>query len=129
MAPLLSTSAETAAQERRLLDRLLGLYAEQERLYAEILELSRRQRDLVRQGAPLGEVRAVLEQKKQRLETIGRLDLTEAGSKDQWREGRRGWSAVSRTRLHGALETVGRLIEDILACEQENDRELLQQSR
>ena len=129
MAPLLSTSAEAAAHERRLLDRLLGLYAEQERLYAEVLDLSRRQRDLVRQGAPLSEVRAVLEQKKARLETIGRLDLTEAAYKDQWRAGRRGWSVGGRTRLHGALEAVGQVIEDILACEQENDRELLQQSR
>jgi hypothetical protein len=129
MAPLLSTSAETTTQERRLLDRLLGLYAEQERLYGEVLDLSRRQRDLVRSGAPLPEVRAVLEQKKARLETIGRLDLTEARSKDQWRAGRRDWSADGRTRLHGALEQVGRLIEEILACEEENDRELLHQCR
>jgi len=129
MALLISTSAETAASERRLLDRLLGLYAEQERLYGEVLDLSRRQRELIQAGAPLVEVRAVLEQKKSRLQTISRLDLAEARCKDQWRDGRRSWSAEGRTRLHRALEAVGRVIEDILVCEQENDLELLQQSR
>ncbi len=44
MAPLLSTSAEIATRERRLLDRLLGLYNEQKRIYGEVLEISRRQR-------------------------------------------------------------------------------------
>ena len=129
MAPLLSTSAEATAQERRLLDRLLGHYAEQERLYDEVLALSRQQQALVREGAPLVQVRAVLEQKKARLETIGRLEWTEDGAKEQWRRGRSGWSVEGRTRLHRALERVGRRIEEILAGEQENDRELLQQSR
>jgi hypothetical protein len=129
MAPLLSTPADTAAQERRLLDRLLGLYETQERLYGEVLELSRHQNGLVREGAPLARVRTIVEQKKARLETIGRLEMTEQGSKNAWREGRHGWSAAGRTRLHDALDAVGRLIEDILACEEENDRELLRQSR
>ncbi|HOX26448.1 MAG TPA: hypothetical protein PLL30_07680 [Candidatus Krumholzibacteria bacterium] len=129
MAPLPTISADVAARERRLLDRLLGLYGEQQRLYAEVLELSRHERDLLRDGAPLDQVRGLLAAKKRRLETIGRLDLTEAASREQWRQGRRGWSADGRTRLHRALEDVGQLIEAILACEEENDRELLQQCR
>jgi len=129
MAPLPATSAELAARERRLLDRLIGLYVEQLRLYREVLDLSRRQRDLVRDGAPLAEVRALLAAKKRRLETIRHLDATEAGSREEWRRGRRGWSAEGRTRLHRALESVGQVIEEILACEEENDRELLQQCR
>jgi hypothetical protein len=129
MAPLLSTSAEISARERRLLDRLLGLYAEQQRLYGEVLELSRRQQEMVRQGVPLGEIRSLLQEKKRRLETISRLAMTEDLSKEQWRQGRRAWSAGGRASLHRALESVGQIIEEILACEQENDRELLHQCR
>ncbi len=129
MAPLLSTSAELAARERRLLNRLLSLYGEQERLYGEVLDLSREQRDLIREGVPLGRIRGLLAGKKSRLETISRMDVTEAESKDHWRRGRSSWSAGSRARLHRAIDSVGRVIEDILACEEENDRELLHQSR
>ena len=129
MAPQLTTSAEHAARERRLLDRLLGLYGEQRRLYGEVLELSRRQRDLVSAGESLDRVRGVLEAKKSRLDTIRRLELTEDPCKLEWRENRRQWSADGRASLHRALDAVGQMIEEILACEEENDRELLQQCR
>lgn len=129
MVPQLTTSAERAARERRLLDRLLGLYSEQQRLYGEVLDLSRRQRDMMSAGEPLARVRNLLEAKKSRLDTIRRLELTEDPSKLEWREGRRQWSADGRASLHRALESVGQVIEDILACEEENDRELLQQCR
>jgi len=127
MVSLLTSSAERAATERQLLDRLLGMYGEQRRLYEQVLELSRTQQQLVRDGAPLGEVRAVLDQKKRRLETVRRLELTEHDSKDSWRAGRPGWSAAGRAQLHRTLVDLGQMIEDILACEEENDRELLQQ--
>ncbi len=127
MAPPLTTSAERAATERQLLGRLLGMYGEQRGLYEQVLELSRRQRDLVRRDAPLSEIRAVLQRKKDCLETIRRLELTEHGSKDHWRRGRPGWSAAGRAQLHRTLADLGQMIEDILACEEENDRELLQQ--
>ena len=124
-----TTSAERTLQEHRLLDRLLGLYTEQQRLYGEVLDLSRRQRELVRQGEPLARIRSLLDAKRTRLATINRLEMTEESSKDAWRRGRRQWSADSRVSLHRALESVGNVIEEILACEEENDRELLQQCR
>lgn len=124
-----TTSAELTSRERRLLDRLLGLYNEQSRLYREVLDLSRRQRDMVQTGEPLPRIRAVLEAKKSRLATISRLEMTEETSKQEWRQGRRNWSAESRTSLHRALESVGNVIEEILVCEEENDRELLQHCR
>ena len=129
MASLSPTIAERAAGERQLLDRLLGLYTEQRRLYGEVLDLSRQQRSLVRTGAPLGRIRSLLEAKKNRLSTINRLEATEESSKLRWRQGRRQWSAESRASLHRALESVGLVIEEILACEEENDRELLQHRR
>jgi len=124
-----TTSAERALLERRLLGRLLGLYTEQQRIYGEVLDLSRRQRDLVQEGEPLARIRRILDAKRTRLATINRLELTEESSKNEWRQGRRQWSADSRVSLHRALESVGNIIEEILACEEENDRELLQQCR
>ena len=124
-----TTGAERALQERRLLDRLLGLYTEQKRLYGEVLDLSRRQRDLVQEGEPLARIRSILDAKRTRLATINRLELTEETSKNEWRQGRRQWSADSRVSLHRALESVGNVIEEILACEEESDRELLHQCR
>ena len=124
-----TTSAERVLRERRLLDRLLGLYTEQKRLYGEVLDLSRRQRDLVQEGEPLARIRSILDAKRTRLATINRLELTEETSKNEWRRGRRQWSADSRVSLHRALESVGNVIEEILACEEENDRELLHQCR
>ncbi len=47
MAPQLISSADRMALERQLLDRLLGLYAEQKELYGEVLDISRNQRELV----------------------------------------------------------------------------------
>ncbi len=96
-------------------------------VYGEVLEISRRQRELVHQGAPMAEIRSLLQGKKNRLETIGHLELTETESKERWRQGRPSWSAGGRAQLHRALESVGQIIEEILACEEENDRELLHQ--
>lgn len=129
MAPLSTTSPEAPVQERQLLARLLGLYAAQRRLYGEVLELSRRQLDLVRGGAPLAEIRGLLAAKKARLETIGRLDGGESASREAWRLGRHRWTADGRAQLHRALGEVGCVIEEILACEEENDRALLHQGR
>lgn len=127
MAPMLTTNAEQTLTEQQLLDRLLGLYGEQRALYEQVLDLSRGQRDLVRGGAPLSEIRALLERKKRCLETIRRLEQTEDQTKEHWRRGRPGWSAAGRARLHRTLAELGQMIEDILACEEENDRELLHQ--
>jgi hypothetical protein len=129
MAPSPTTSVDRRATERELLDRLLGMYTEQQALYGEILELSRRQREQVRQGAPLVSIRALLQRKQQLLDTVRRLELAERSSKDRWQRGRSGWTAAGRTSLHRKLEDVGQIIEDILACEEENDLELLQQCR
>jgi len=129
MGQPLITSAERNQLEGQLLDNLLGMYAQQHDLYQEILDLSRRQRDLVREGAPLGQIRGLLQRKKQRLDTIRGLEARADDSKDRWRRGRPGWSPSSRARLHRTLAELGRVIEDILTCEEENDLELLQQCR
>lgn len=136
MVPTSTTNPELSAQEigpepgeRELLTRLLGLYATQNRLYQEVLQLSRRQTDLVRAGSPLTEIRAILVAKRARLETISHLETTEADSRRQWRHGRHRWTASARARMQRALTDVGRSIEEILASEEENDRELVHYCR
>lgn len=110
--------------EAELLGRLLSLYEEEARVYSRVLELSRRQGEAVRQGAPFGEVRRLLEQKKGCLDLIARLERGEAGSKREWEARRADMSADGRARLRAALDRVGGLIEGIIACEEQNDREL-----
>lgn len=129
MVPTPTTSPDTESGERQLLSRLLGLYAAQQKLYDEVLQLSRRQLDLVRAGAPLAEIRGLLSAKRSRLETISRLESGESASREAWRRGRRQWTSDGRARMQRALADVGRSIEDILACEEENDRELVQHCR
>jgi hypothetical protein len=134
MAPQPSTAVERAAptgtgSEDRLLERLLGLYAEEAELYRRIEELSRRQLALLRAGAELGEIGDLLGEKKACLETIGRLELTERHSKDVWRRERDRWRPAARLRLHRALNEVSGLIDEIIGLEQRCDDELLQQAR
>lgn len=124
-----SMRADIRQAEAEILDRLLGLYEEERLVYHRILELSRNQGELLRQGAPLGNVRRLLDQKKVCLETIRRLELTEARSKQDWERGQHHWSAAGKARLHGALRRVGELIEDILQCEESNDMVLIGQAR
>jgi hypothetical protein len=125
MAPLPSSTAERGRDEGRLLERLLGLYEEEREVYGRVLDLSRQQGRIVRTGGSLGEVRRVLEQKKACLDLVARLELTERGSKAAWERGRQTWSPEGRARLHAALCRVTALIEEILACEEENDLEMI----
>ena len=125
MAPLPSTSAETAAAERRILDGLVDLYAEERRLYLRVLDLTHRQGELVRNGGAFGEVTAVLEQKMECLRVISELDRTERERKTAWQRGRDGWSAAGRKQLHASLAAVASVIEEIMTCEERNDLELI----
>ena len=120
---------EFRRSERELLDRLLGLYEEERQLSAQVLELSREQGESVRRGGSLAGVRRILEQKKQCLDLIGRLELTEHRAKVEWEKGRQGWSTSGRRNLHEAVQEVTMLIEDILICEEKNDLILIEQTR
>jgi len=120
---------EAPPSEGLLLKRLLGLYAEEKRIYARVLDLSRQQGDLVRQGRSLGEVRRLLEQKKGCLAIVARLERLEHGNKREWERRRQTFSDDGRERLRSALGEVADLIEQIMACEEQNDRDLIQQTQ
>lgn len=129
MAPRLSTTPDPAARERELLNRLLGLYEEERQVYRHVQELTLQQVQQVRQGAPLGDIRRLLEKKKAGLEVIGRLEMTERVTKAAWAQGRDTWSSSSKARLHEALRGVTEIIEDILAAEEKCDMFLIEQAR
>jgi hypothetical protein len=123
------TTTATRKPERELLQRLLGLYAEERQIYGTVLDLSRQQGEIVRRGGGLHDVRRVLEQKKNCLEIIGRLELMEKRNKQEWEQRRREFSRASRRQLRESLDQVTSLIEDILTCEEQNDRDLIEQAR
>jgi hypothetical protein len=119
-----SVAEPRVAGENELLGRLLSLYDEEARVYARVLELSKRQGEAVREGAPFGEVRRLVEQKKGCLDLIARLERAEASTKREWENRRTSMSAPGRARLRAALDRVGGLIEGIIACEEANDLDL-----
>jgi len=129
MASQTITSREAGKPEGVLLERLLSLYDEESQIYGQVLELSRQQGEIVRRGGGLGEVRQVLQKKKNCLEIIGRLERMEARHKQEWELRRQEFSGRSRARLRESLNQVTGLIEAILSCEEKNDLYLIEQAR
>lgn len=128
MVPQLSSVLEKNPQEQEILNLLLGMYAEEVQVYRRVLELSHQQGQIIRDGGDLTDIRRLLEQKKNCLEIIGRLEMTQQRTKSEWEKGRNRWSAGAKVRLHGALHDVSEIIEEILVCEEKNDMELIEQA-
>jgi hypothetical protein len=126
MALTSARHTEPSAAERELLGSLLDLYGAESRLYREVLELSRRQTELIRSGRPVAELRALLVAKRDCLDAVAGLEEERAGARALWVAGRERWSGASAARLHAALREVGGLIEEILVLEEANDRLLLE---
>lgn len=123
------TLPESGNREAEILGRLLHLYDEERQVYLRVRDLTREQLRQISRGAPLGDVRRILEQKKASLEVIGRLELTERHTKATWERERSTWSGNSRARLHSALQTVTEIIEEILTVEEQCDRILIEQAQ
>ncbi len=128
MARPLTTSDGPHGPEERLLAGLLALYGEEQRIYTQILELSRRQGALFQQDGSFAEVRRILEAKKKYLDDIARLEQRENRIRAEWEAGKEEWSGAARARLHHTLQEVSALIEEILMSEDENDRLLLRKT-
>ena len=129
MALPLSSPGNPAARESEILGRLLGLYDEERQVYGRIRELTLQQGEQLRQGAPLGDIRRLLEQKKACLDVIGRLEMTERHTKNHWARERDAWSGAGKARLQAALQSVTDVIEDILAAEEKCDLYLIEQAQ
>ncbi len=129
MAPAVSTTPDPRGSEAEVLGSLLRLYEDEKQIYGQVLDLSRRQGEALRRGASLREIMGLLETKRNCLDTVRRLESTRARQKRTWELGRGSWSVAARARLNVALRTVARIIEEILACEENNDLILLEQTR
>ncbi len=129
MVQMHSSVPDISRRETEILNRLLGLYSEEQQLYAKVLSLSQKQGAIIDEGAPLAAVRKILEQKKSCLDVVSRLEATEQANRQEWESNRTQYSARTRNLLHSALQEVGSLIEEILICEENNDLKLIQQTR
>ena len=123
-----STSPEPGGTERAALARLLRFYAQEEELYARILAFAEQQEEIVRTGAAIGEIRGLLERKQDCLDEVGRIETAEHATRTAWEREHGAWSADGRAQLLAARARITTLIEEILACEERNDRELIAQT-
>ncbi len=128
MAQPHTTTAEAGRSEGRLLDSLLALYGREAAIYRQVVDLSIRQGEMLRSGVAMPELRHLLEQKRQRLNAIQALEISEAQARACWERNRERWSADAKARLHRALSEVGGLIEEILEYEEQNDRMLIEKA-
>jgi hypothetical protein len=128
MAVLQAIGPDAAPGEAQLVADLLALYGEEYRLYQELLALSHRQEEIVREGGGIQDVNAVLRRKRECLDAIADLEQADGGARALWQRGRRDWSSANRARVHRALQEIGAIIEQILQHEEQNDRFLLAQT-
>jgi len=128
MGPTRSTGAEVARQRERQLQDLLDLYGRERRLYGSVLELSRRQGELIRQQADLPAIRELLEHKRHYLDQVNDLESVQAEALAYWQHRRTLLSGPLVVQLQQALQEVGDVIEQILQLEAENDHLFLQQA-
>ncbi|MFT5232890.1 MAG: hypothetical protein ACI9UK_001523 [Candidatus Krumholzibacteriia bacterium] len=131
MASQITMNAEAhqiVATEQQLLGQLLGLYDEEHQVYGRVLELSRQQGEMVRNGGNMSDIRQVLEKKKNCLEIIARLEKSGKPNKHAWGQRRMSFSPRSRRTLQESLNRVTKLIEEILTCEEMNDLYLIEQA-
>ena len=122
MAPTTYTPAEAPSHGPDLVEGLIDLYARERGLYQEVLRLSRDQAALVRDGRGLGDIKMVLEAKRQRLDEIARLERGSTEARRYWEQRRDALAGAQSARLQQSLQVVGDLIESILQIEAENDR-------
>ena len=96
---------------------LTGAYRGIERRYRDLERLSQREHELLTAGAALGEVRAVLEEKRTLIDSIRMEEARVAEAKSWWSRVRGELPAHQTRELLDLLDTVSRRIETALALE------------
>lgn len=129
MARPLTSSPDPTSRQERVLGTLLQLYSEERRIYEQVLALSRQQGELIRSGGRIQELRRILEHKRDRLDTIAQMEAESSDARSFWDTDRQSWSATAQGQLHQVLRQVGSVIEQVLLCEEGNDRWLLEQTK
>jgi len=123
-----TTHADGSVAGPATVESLLQLCEDERRLYERVLEHARRQGEIVRQGGGLAALRRILGAKRACLEEIARLEAAQGVVRANAAGGPDAWSPSDQARLHVARARIATLVEEILACEDRNDRELLDQA-
>ena len=108
--------------ERDALTGLLGLYERERMMYAEILELTRRQVAAVRAGNDLQDIRGMFERKRTMLDMIASMETGYEDAKATWERLRFDGDDTLCLGIRASLRHLGELIEDVLRLEGETDR-------
>jgi len=95
---------------------LSSLLATEEGIYGEILELSRKQSELVR-GRDAESLMRVIGEKQDRIAKLGDLAVEGRALKERWKAEKESVQAGSRAEIEARLKTVAGLLESILAEE------------
>jgi flagellar biosynthesis/type III secretory pathway chaperone len=129
MAQAYSTGADCDSGQEGLLRRLLELYEEEQRIYERVLDLCREQGEIIRRDGAFDRLKGVLARKRECLDAISSLERSRSRDRNAWLASRDSWSGPRKAALQRSLQRVTSLIEEILRCEEENDRILLERTR
>ena len=103
------------AEESDLQAALRALEAERD-IYARVLELARKQRELA-EGGKAGELLGVLAEKGKLTEEAARVAEASRGLKAEWSARARELGAEERARGQGLLDEITRILGEVLAEE------------
>jgi flagellar biosynthesis/type III secretory pathway chaperone len=129
MAQAYSTGADGDHGQEGLLQRLLELYEQEQRIYGRVLDLSQEQGEIIRSDGAFEKLKGVLTRKRECLDAISSLEQSRSRDRTAWLASRDDWSGPRKAALQRSLQRVTSLIEEILRCEEENDRILLEKTR
>lgn len=104
--------------------RLRRAYLQQQAAYEEVLRLAREGARRVHAGEPLPRLQEVNLRKRECLAEVEQIEREIAADKQAWRLAQPG--GPEARELHAMLQRLTDLIEQILDCERETDRWILQ---
>lgn len=114
---------EPTGEEPGLVEQLAGSYSLEAEIYARLLEIARRQGELLEDDGDLDLCAAMFAQKDEMLRAIAAVEAELEPLKRRW------WSEevspAARDRLNSILDTVLATIEQLMAQEQRNEQLLL----
>ena len=103
------------------LQRLIDVYAQERRLYGEILRHVRCQRELIDAGAGYAQINAELARKRELLQEVEALERGVREDRELWRQRRHELDGGGAKLLLALLAEVTVLVEEILERERENE--------
>lgn len=104
---------------------LLEYFGQEQACYTSLLDLSRRQRDVI-EGGDVDSLLSLLARKQQVLLDVSRIEEKLQPYKRTWKQVRESIGASGRQKLDLALSTVEELLAELIALERESEQVLAQ---